>query len=98
MIGQNLRYEVGTIFYKEDEVTPTKDEGTSNNTGAIIGGVAGSILSVLVVVTGAILIILVLFKRRTTAKATLLANRYTHQELVETKGGDLQLYIYKFSH
>ena len=113
MVGQNLRYKVGTIIYKggegssptEEENTSTEEEGTAtnegastNNTGAIIGGAVGGIIGVLIVLTGAILLILALFKRRTTAKATLLANQYTHQELVETKGGDLQLYIYKFSH
>ena len=106
MVGQNLRYKVGTITYKGDEgSSPTEEESTStnegaftNNTGAIIGGVLGSIISVLVVLTVVIIPILVVFKRRTTAKAILFSNRYTHQELVETKGGDFQLYIYKFSH
>ena len=87
MVGQNLRYEVGTIIYEGDE-------GASDNTGAIIGGAVGGIMGALIVLTGAILLLLVVFKRRTNKKTP---NR-SHQELVETKGGDLQFYIYKFSH
>ena len=84
MVGLNLRYEIGTVTYKSN-----KGEGASN-TVAIVG----SVTSVLVVLSGAIIIILVLlvvFKRRTSASETLVANRYAHQEMVETKGGIFML-------
>jgi hypothetical protein len=93
MVGQNLRYEIGTVTYKsnERETNPTEETTTveteegASNTGAI----AGSVTSVLVVLSGAVILILVLFvvfKRKTSANETLLANRFTHQEMVETKG------------
>ena len=44
------------------------------------------------VLSGAIILILVLFvvfKRKTSANETLLANRFAHHEMVETKGGIL---------
>ena len=89
MVGQNLRYEIGTVTYKSDEgeTNPTEEtEEGASNTGAI----AGSVTSVLVVLSGAVIFILVLFvvfKRKTSANETLLANRFAHQEMVETKGG-----------
>jgi hypothetical protein len=82
MVGQNLRYEIGTVTY-EGETSPS-EEGASNT-----GAIAGSVTSVLVVLSGAVILILVLFvvfKRKTSANETLLANRFTHQEMVETKG------------
>jgi hypothetical protein len=93
MVGQNLKYEIGTVTYKsnERETNPTEETTTveteegASNTGAI----AGSVTSVLVVLSGAVILILVLFvvfKRKTSANETLLANRFTHQEMVETKG------------
>ena len=94
MVGQNLRYEIGTVTYKSDEgetspseeTTTVETEEGASNTGAI----AGSVTSVLVVLSGAIILILVLFvvfKRKTLANETLLAKRFAHQEMVETKGG-----------
>ena len=93
MVGQNLRYEIGTVTYKSNEETSPNEEGASN-TGAIVG----SVTSVLVVLSGAIILILVLFvvfKRKTSANETLLANRFAHQEMVETKGGIFLFYVDK---
>ena len=75
MVGQNLRYPIGTVTYKSNEETSPNEEGASN-TGAIVG----SVTSVLVVLSGAIILILVLFRRKTTANKTL--NRF---EMVQTK-------------
>ena len=86
MVGQNLRYEIGTVTYKSNEGETSPTEEGASNTGAI----AGSVTSVLVVLSGAVILILVLFvvfKRKTSANETLLANRFAHQEMVETKGG-----------
>ena len=124
-VGQNVRYEIGTVTYKrnEGEPSPTEEgasstspneEGTSpneegasntspneegasntspNEEGAsTTGAIVGSVISVLVVLSGAIILILVLFvvfKRKTSANETLLANRFAHHEMVETKGGIL---------
>ena len=76
MVGQNLKYEVGTVVY-------TRDEGSaSSNTGAIIGAT----ISVVVVLGAASLLIFVLFfyffKRRNVSKDILFSNR---QEMIETK-------------
>ena len=86
MVGQNLRYEIGTVTYKSNEGETSPNEEGASNTVAIVG----SVTSVLVVLSGAIIIILVLFvvfKRKTSANETLVANLYAHQEMVETKGG-----------
>ena len=88
MVGQNLRYEIGTVTYKSIEGETNPNEEGASNTVAIVG----SVTSVLVVLSGAIILILVLFvvfKRKTSANETLdlVANRFALQEMVETTGG-----------
>ncbi|CAI8056125.1 Plexin-A4 [Geodia barretti] len=87
MVGQNLRYEIGTVTYKSNEGETNPNEEGASNTVAIVG----SVTSVLVVLSGAIILILVLFvvfKRKTSANETLdlVANRFALQEMVETTG------------
>ena len=82
MIGQNLQYNVGTVTY-------ISDGGVSSNTSAIVGSTV-AVFMVLAVVTALLIVVLVIVWRRSAAKnnkATLLANKYTHQEMTERKEG-----------
>ena len=52
MVGQSLRYEIGTVTYKSNEGETSPNEEGASNTVAIVG----SVTSVLVVLSGAIII------------------------------------------
>ena len=78
MVGQNLQYNVGTVTY-------ISDSGVSSNTSAIVGSTVAVFVVLAVVSVLLIVVLVIFFKRRSAAKdkATLLANKYTHQEMTE---------------
>ena len=95
MVGQNLQYNVGTVTYISDggvnvgTVTYISDSGVSSNTSAIVGSTVAVFVVLAVVCALLIVVLVIFFKRRSAAKykATLLANKYTHQEMTEMTEG-----------
>ena len=81
MVGQNLQYNVGTVTY-------ISDGGVSSNTSAIVGSTV-AVLVVLAVVSALLIVVLVIVWRSAAKNnnATLLANKYTHQEMTERNEG-----------
>ena len=80
-VGQNLRYEVGSVTY-----TSTGGSSTSNNIATIVGSTVAGVVAVLIIVIVPIIFIVVFFMRRLKATATQYTNRLAQIQLKETDG------------